>query len=342
MVFINGTISKRIIERKCLDESGINALNGFSFQFSNAIYEIVERYKGCKNFSIVFESHDDFLIIDTKALFLFQAKNFKDKTFTAQNITSAKEKSILAKMNQARDNIKDIIEENVISYLIINNENSKIGFRVKPKKNEKAYNTEEYIDKVCLSVISDDCKEKVLDILNNEKELETFFIKRQLRYSKHSDDVRLFIEDVLNDKFTEPKVNLSSIYDFLERQIKNSMLEKKYYSFTDMDSDMRNIVSFQVDEFDAFSELIYLLVDYDTGEKNIIRNRYKEYVTKLAGSRINDVFNDFQYVKSVVNRDDLLEDNLRQVQREKLLSFYDGEEIVSLILLAYGEKKNDE
>lgn len=337
MLIINKDIETKIIEKKCIDESGLTTLNGFSFQFSNAIYEIIKRFERNEDFSIIFESHDDFLIIDETSLYLFQAKNYKTTTFTAGNLSKGEDKSILGKMSQARQNISGLITDNVRNYLIINNDKAKIGLVVKDE-NKKAYSLEEYENEICLNFISDNCKESILTVLH-EDVLDSFYVKRQLRYDKHVDDVRLSIEDVLNEKYTEPKTNLLSIYDFLERRIRNSMEEKKYYSLNEMNKDIGDIINFQNDRFESFSELKYLLDDYTAGITHLIKNRYKEYVSVITSSKINDIYDDFILLRKTLSIDNLLNETLCKIDISELTNIYDPEQLIALILLVYGERK---
>ena len=333
---ISDNIKNEIIERNSLDSSGIASLNGFSFQFSNAIFEITKKYREDEVFSMVFESHDDFLLFDTNTLYLFQAKNLKDKTHNANNLTKELDKSIIGKMKKVRENISDILTSNIESHLLISNDKAKIGLIIK-SENKKAYRTKSHQDKICLSIVSDECKKQLLKILTS-KELDSFFIVRQLRYKKHEDDARLFIEDVLNEKFINPLINLQTVYDFLERRIKNSMISKKFYCYDDMKKDMVEIVHLQNGKFEPFSEIEYLLTGVEAHKVHIIRNRYKTYISSLSSSKINDIYGDYQKVKCNINLDDLLEESMKKVGNIDFENIYDEEQLIAMILLTHGEK----
>ena len=123
---IENDIVNKILSIEDTESGGDNALDGFEFQVSSAIYLIFDELESKREFQLAYEKLEDFIIFSNKVN-LYQAKSIS-KNLTPTILYTAKKStkkdsstlSIIEKMNNNYTSIKNVISDvEVTSTLII-------------------------------------------------------------------------------------------------------------------------------------------------------------------------------------------------------------------------------
>ena len=123
---IENDIVNKILSIEDTESGGDNALDGFEFQVSSAIYLIFDELESKREFQLAYEKLEDFIIFSNKVN-LYQAKS-TSKNLTPTILYTAKKStkkdsstlSIIEKMNNNYTSIKNVISDvEVTSTLII-------------------------------------------------------------------------------------------------------------------------------------------------------------------------------------------------------------------------------
>ena len=223
-------ISDSLLAMVDKESGGDNALNGFEFQISSAIYLIFEQFRENKDFSLLYEKLEDFIIINDK-INLYQAKGVNFSITPLQLIKNRsdfkKNESILEKMYDNYLQVKNEIDNIDVETCLIICDTQIFS--------SKLWDTSENYDKDIKEIVFEELgvtkKSEMLDATRHESyDWKNIKARRLIPKPYHEEVTRCFIEDVINEKFGESKINSWALYGALTNEIKR--IRKKKQSLT--------------------------------------------------------------------------------------------------------------
>ena len=250
------------------DNGGDNALDGFEFQISSAIYLVFENYRDKKDFALMYEKVEDFIIIN-ESINLYQAKSITN-TITpnvlysvAKKTPSSEGRSIFDKMYSNYLEILGIfLTEDVSNTLIVSD--------------SQLFSKKLFIDgslcdslSINFSDLSDSAKKEIES--NSQHGLvnwNAIKARRLIPKESHEAVTRVFIEDVITKSFGANKISSSALYNSLCVEIRKIRKSKNQLSSEMLHSEIIKYTHF---EFDLkFKDYIHLLNTDDSSNISII------------------------------------------------------------------------
>lgn len=322
------------------ESGGDNALNGFEFQVSSAIYLAFEQYKEDHDFALMYEKLEDFIIINNK-INLYQAKgvnfNITPHQLIKNRSATTEHESIIEKMYDNYLQVKEAIEDVEVETNLIICETKTFS--------KNLWDASESYDKDIRNVSFDDfgeeCKNGILNgTRHHEYEWPKIKARKLIPKSRHEEVTRMFIEDVITEKKGENKINSKALYGALVYEINKIRKNKGFISSEFLE---RSLSSFLTLESDIhFDNINYLLNVGD--QRNLkIRRSFEEFKISyripnhpvnsefnLISSLYNDNFNDlYDFIQE-------LESNSSCVD---LLNRLNKFELTALVLLVICKKE---
>lgn len=327
---IVGTIS----EMTDRENGGDNALNGFEFQVSSAIYLIFEQYKENQEFALMYEKLEDFIIINNK-INLYQSKgvnyNITPAQLSKNRSSTVDNQSIIEKMYDNYVQVKEALEDvDVETNLIICETRT---FSKNLWDSSENYTID--IENISFDSFGERCKEAILSRTRyTEYDWDKMKARRLIPKSRHEEVTRMFIEDVITEKKGENKINSKALYGALVYEISRIRKNKSFISNESLD---RSLSSFIILESDIqFDSIKYLLESRHQRNLNIVRC-FEEF--KIS-SRIacHPVNNDFDLILSIYDSSfadiyAFLDEIKSNILCKNLVNRLDEFEILTLALL---------
>lgn len=338
---IDNALINSVLSLPDSERGGDNALDGFEFQVSAAIYLIFEELKMNKDFTLVYEKLEDFIIFTDKVS-LYQAKsiscNLTPNVLYRNSNSSKKSVSKLSIIEKMYDNYESV--KNILPNIIVE---SNLIICATQKFSKKLSSLEDIIDRKSLNFndLSDEAKE---DIINNTKnssyDWENINSIRLIPKQWHEEITRIFIEDVINIVIGENKINSQAFYNSLTNEIRkirkegskltkdfilfemnkfstfNTKLEFNNYTCLLNDLDQRSLPL--MSNFDSLQSLIFL-------KNSPYASDYTSISYIVNSKKYNDIYEIYDYIQNSPEFDNI---NIR-------LSCF---EIKALILIAIAKE----
>jgi len=267
---IDNYVIDKIVSLSESDKGGDNALDGFEFQVSTAIYLMFEEIRNNNSFILVYEKIEDFIIFTDK-IHLYQAKSINSNlTPNVLYTPSRKTKndnsglSIIEKMN---DNYL-YVKENAEKYQVDNNliicEN-----QVFSQKFSKDIKNIKELGVLNFNLLEEKVKSEIIE--------KTKFLKyvwcdinaiRLIPKTRHEEITRIFIEDVVHEILGENKINSLALYNSLTSEIRRVRKRKEKLTYDFIFNQIKRYSVFEEDI--KYSDYVHLLNIEDS--KNILIN----------------------------------------------------------------------
>lgn len=296
------------------DESGgDNALDGFEFQMSSAIYLFFSEIEKETDSALVYEKVEDFIIFNEQ-INLYQAKSISrnltpNVLYTPSRKTKFEDSglSIIEKMNLNYLKVKEKSLENPVFMNLIICENQKFSKRL---SNNIEGGIEE-LKKINFNDLSETAKSEIIDKTTfDEYEWSNINAHRIIPKSRHEEVTRIHIEDVITQLFGENKVNSAALYTSLTLEIKkirrnktkltSNILKEKIVQFSSIEEHLKfNDYSQLLSENDrrnfkissSFIQLQNNLMIHNHPSKNDYRD-----IKKII------MDNDFEHIEDIENK----------------------------------------
>jgi hypothetical protein len=242
-----------LVKTKPRETSGSRAANRFELQKSWALCRLIELHRSGQDYLIVFDYHDDILILDSSSdpqkIDFYQIKSKKYGTWTAANLVKREKGesgdlfSPLGKLITNKLTFPD--HTNSLSFV------SNAGFRVKVKGRAGSI-----VQDVCLSELTTEEKKEILKSLRDEHSLTAdpdcidciYLANTPLSIDGHDDQAMGVLGRYLEELYPEQKVHLPAVYRTLSDEIKRKTnLERPTDTFETLCAER----SISKDRFDA-------------------------------------------------------------------------------------------
>lgn len=257
----------KIVSLTDTDNGGDNALDGFEFQVSSAIYLMFREILNENSFILIYEKIEDFIIF-TDQIHLYQAKSINcnltpNVLYKPSKITKSDNSglSIIEKMNNNYLYVKESAEKYQVDNNLIICEN-----QVFSKKFSKGIGNIEKLSVFNFNLIESKVKLKIIE--------ETKFLKydwcdinaiRLIPKNRHEEVTRIFIEDVVHKILGENKINSLALYNSLTSEIRRIRKKKEKLTYDFILNQINRCSIFEKDL--KYSDYVHLLNEHD--EKSI-------------------------------------------------------------------------
>ncbi|WP_100334081.1 dsDNA nuclease domain-containing protein [Bacillus alkalisoli] len=246
---IDNSIIHQLIAIEDEENGGDNALDGFEFQVSSAIYLIFNELKDKKDFALIYEKIEDFIIVSDK-ISLFQAKsvsnNITPKLLYKPSRITEKDSSglsIIEKMYTNYNKVKGKIGESKVESHLLVCENIEFS-----KKLSKDLEGIKYLKTFSFQDLSEEVKEEIInETLFESYEWAKIHATRLIPKTRHEEVTRIFIEDTINEILGDNKINSTALYNALTYEIRrirknkceltNTYLTQQIYKYTSLEND---------------------------------------------------------------------------------------------------------
>jgi hypothetical protein len=311
---VDSSIVQRLLAINDEEKGGDNALDGFEFQVSSAIYLIFNELKKDKDFALLYEKVEDFIIVNEKVN-LYQAKsisnNLTPNILHKPSRVTKKDNSGLSIIEKIYQNYNKVIEsldkQKVECHLLIC-ENYYFS-----KKLSGSSEGIKDIKILCFNDFSQDTKQEIINATCfGDYEWSKIFAYRLIPKPRHEEVTRAFIEDTINELLGDNKINTTALYNALTYEIKRirkkkSFITKAYlsnqiYKYTSLDDDIKfSDYSYLFNENDKKSIQLNLL--FNKMKNLILINnhpsqedylRVKDYFSPLSIDNIYDIFDEIK------------------------------------------------
>ncbi|GLI56399.1 hypothetical protein PM10SUCC1_19130 [Propionigenium maris DSM 9537] len=325
-----------IFEIEDSEKGGDHALNGFEFQQSTAIYLMFKKIELNKKAELIYEKLEDFIIVDTDEVSLYQAKSLSKNLTPGFLLTKKKDKpSIIDKMYNNYLKVRKKLEKEKITTTLIICSNCQFGPSLKLKSKEydvKKINFDEFDNSV---------KEGILKKSNNDSfEWDKMEALKIIPKPHHEEVTRSSIVDIITKLEGECKVNCKALYDTLCSEI---VRIRKYKETLSTEKIKNKIVKYSHKEDNLeYENVIFYLNDMD--QKNIwIKKHFNilRNLVEIKGSEENDLY--LKLVKffkgNKIKTLDCFFDQIRYEEEfEDMFSLKDEDEIKALLLIVIGKE----
>lgn len=279
------------------ESGGDNALNGFEFQVSSAIYLAFEQYKENKDFALMYEKLEDFIIINSK-INLYQAKgvnySITPHQLTKNRSTTKEHESIIEKMYDNYLQVKGAIENSEVETNLIICENREFSRLL--WDSTETYDKE--VKSISFATFGGDCKKKILQgTRHSEYDWENIKARRLIPKTRHEEVTRMFIEDVITEKKGENKINSKALYQALVYEINKIRKNKSSLSSDFLN---RSLSSYLTLDSDIHFENVNFLLDEQDRKNLKIKRSFEEYKICFNVSN-HPINNDFNLISSLYN-----------------------------------------
>lgn len=261
------------------ETGGDNALDGFEFQVSSAIYLIFEFLNKKQDFSLIYEKLEDFIIV-TNSINLYQAKSINTRLtplvlYKSQKTSTSKgDSSIFFKMYRNYLDVKNVMKDQTVTNTLIICKN--LEFSRKLVDDSTLCNSLE----LCFSNISQKAKKVIeANVSHTDIKWDVINARRLIPKDSHEEMTRIFIEDVVSSLFGENKISSSSLYNSLCMEIRKIRKSKTSLNNQFLVKEITKYVSLDYDI--DFSDYVYLLNSDDSKNIQLITtfNTLKTIVT---------------------------------------------------------------
>ncbi len=340
---LDNVIINKVLELPDSDCGGDNALDGFEFQVSAAIYLVFENLQNKQEFTLVYEKFEDFIIFTDKVS-LYQAKSinrnltpnvlYKPSKGTKTNESSL---SIIEKMYDNYSVVQNELPNCVVDNNLIICENQTFSTKLGPIQD---ISNLRIINFDLLSTTSKN------EIINNTKHSNYDWTKinaiRLIPKSRHEAVTRVFIEDVIKELIGENKINSIALYNSMTCEIKKIRKEKSTLSKDFIMGEILKFASFDDDV--GFNDCVFHLNDGDQRNLKIKHsfNQFKNYI-KIPNHPISiDYDSIFRlYNSRSFNTIDEIVHHINSVEKYKSLRIrMEPFELKALVLLIVAKESN--
>ncbi|MEB8416585.1 DUF4297 domain-containing protein [Enterococcus casseliflavus] len=309
-------VSKKLLSMEDKESGGDNALDGFEFQISSAIYLMFEQLQCGNDFSLLYEKLEDFVIINDK-INLYQSKGISVNITPLElikNRSKSKDKtneSILEKMYDNYLQVKNEIEDiSVETNLIICNTTF---FSRKLWDSNSKYNKE--LEKLSFDNISESSRnEMLMGTRHDSYDWSNIKARRLIPKPSHEEVTRCFLEDVIQEKFGDTKINSSALYGALVTEIKkirksklnltSGFLQEKLTRFVSLESDLeyRDVAHFLSTEDSSKISIKRTFEEFKIStmiHNHPTKNDYRDLQDIFSNNNFDTLYDFFDYVKEV-------------------------------------------
>lgn len=285
------------------ESGGDNALDGFEFQVSSAIHLIFSELKSKKEFSLIYEKIEDFIIVND-IITLYQAKSVsnnltprilhKPSKITKNDSTGL---SIIEKMYTNYTKIMDSIKNTEVkTYLLID---EAYNFSKKLSKN---YVGIDKLKTLNFNELSLDTKNEIIKATKfNKYNWDKINAVRLIPKSRHEEVTRVHIEDTITELLGDNKINSTALYNALTYEIRrirknkssldNSFLIDQIHRYATLEDDLN------------FKDYVYLLSEKD--RRNIQINLYFNEMKNYILIESHPIFIDYLTIKEFFSIKDI-------------------------------------
>lgn len=333
-------IVKLISELHDKESGGDNALNGFEFQISSAIYLVFEQYKANEEFALIYEKLEDFIIINNK-INLYQAKGVNYSITPTQLIknrsTTKENESIIEKMYDNYLQVKDAIDNTGVETNLIICENREFSKILWDSANDN-YKEEKIIS---FSTFGEKCKRRILEGTRHEEyDWGNINARKLIPKTRHEEVTRMFIEDVITEKKGDNKINSKALYQALVYEINKIRKNKSSISSEFLERSLSGYLTLESDIH--FESVSFLLSEQDKRNLKIKRN-FEEFKNSINVTN-HPIINDFNLISRLYNENlnDLYEyiDEIQSsITCKELLNRFNRFELIALSLLVIYKKE---
>lgn len=295
-------ISNQLLAMEDRETGGDNALDGFEFQISSAIYLMFEQLQCGKEFSLLYEKLEDFVIINDK-INLYQSKGINVNITPLElirNRSKSKEKtneSILEKMYDNYLQVKNgIIDIDVETNLIICNTTI---FSRKLWDTTSTYNKE--VKDISFDSIGQNSRTEMLAATrHNSYDWINIKARRLIPKPSHEEVTRCFLEDVIQEKFGDTKINSSALYGTLVTEIKKIRKSKLSLKSSFLHDKLTNFISIEDDL--EYRDISHFLSTEDISKISIKRTFEEFKVSTMINN--HPVKNDYIFLQEIFNNNE--------------------------------------
>lgn len=326
------------------DTGGLNAENGFAFQYACLLSDMLVNFREDKDFIVCGEMIDDYIFIDETGIKICQCKNIKSKSYNTTSLLQKDkrtQKCIWEKMVNIYSAVVELLnnECHINSWLLINKDN-KISFVVE-SENRKASSTTQYCNFLTLNLISEDEKLSLAQHID-KNELSHFAVKKShLGHDTYDSQVAQELYDAISQKYSD-EVNYNPIVLFrtIIDKIRERAKRKIPTNLNQFRQDIEILVNFRLDRFAPFSDVKDLIqTQYSYSISKV--NEYYLQLVKIINPKKGSLpqYNDFCIIKKLVENGKDFDCIIKECVIQCLLCICTSvEEIIALILMCKGER----
>lgn len=322
------------------ESGGDNALDGFGFQVSSAIYLAFEQYRKSIDFELMYEKLEDFIIINNK-INLYQSKgvsfNITPHELIKNRSKTKKNESIIEKMYDNFLQVKREIENISVETNLIICENTSFSKMLW----DSSTSYDKNIRDVSFSSFSDVCKERIQNETRHKYyEWNKIKARRVIPKSRHEEITRIFIDEVITEKKGENKINSAALYQALVYEINKIRKDKSSISGDFLDRSLSKYVTLKSDI--RFENVNFLLNEYDRRNLKIKRS-FEEFKNTYNISN-NTTKEDYNLISSLYDEGvtdlyELIDKVESSVKSVRLLNRIEKYELQALSLLLICNKE---
>lgn len=326
------------------DKGGINAENGFAFQYACLLSDMLVNFREDKDFIVCGEMIDDYIFIDETGIKICQCKNYKSKSYNTTSLLQKDkrtQKCIWEKMVNIYSSVVELLnnEYQVNSWLLINRDNN-ISFVVESEK-KKAYCTDGYCDFLALNLISEDEKLNLTKFIDKYN-LYRFAIKKShLGYDTFDSQVAQELYNAISEKYSdEAKYSPIVLFRTLINKIRERAKMKNPTNLQQFSQDIETLLSFKLDRFAPFSDVKDLIQTQHQYDFLKVNESYLNLYKLINPQKDNlTQYKDFCTIKEMVYNRKSFDEIIESCEKQNLLYICTSiEEIIALILLCKGER----
>jgi len=341
---IDNSVIHQILAIADEENGGDNALDGFEFQVSSAIYLIFNELKDKKDFALIYEKIEDFIIVSDK-INLYQAKSISNNItpkvlYKPSRITESDSSglSIIEKMYKNYNKVMNELGEIKVECHLLICENIEFS-----KKLSKDIEGIKNLKTLSFKDLSEEVKQEIINAtLFESYEWASIHATRLIPKSRHEEVTRIFIEDTINEILGDNKINSTALYNALTYEIRrirknkfeltNTYLTEQIHKYTSLENDI------------SFNDCAYLLNDKDRrsiqislsfGEINSFL-QIKNHPILQDYQRISEYFD----LKSIDDLYDIFDEIKSDNYFEDICIRLNDHEIKALILLFIAKEMN--
>jgi len=332
---------EKIMNTSDSEYGGDNALDGFEFQVSTAIYLMFEELNNMSEFALAYEKIEDFIIF-TDSINLYQAKSIS--TNMTPNVLYTGKKT---KMNTAG---LSIIEKMTDNYLTVNNTLNNIEvtntllicsnytFSTKCNKSIKDITK---LEDICFDLFSQDAKNEIISkTKHNKYPWESIMAKRLIPKPYHFDVTRAYIDKVVKNIYGDNKINAGALYDALSGEIRRTRKNKTLLKSVFIQKEISKYTKFE-DEIE-YKDYSFLLSDEDS--RNILIAMSFKIILNNLRIPNHPHYYDFEFVKNLRNKtksqtiNDFYDILVHHVDAKNMILRLSEHEIKAIILISIAKE----
>lgn len=255
---LENTLIDKILAMPDSEVGGDNALDGFEFQVSAAIYLVFEELRNKEQFTLVYEKLEDFIIFTDK-INLYQAKSI-NRNITPNVLYSSKKPtkkdgsklSIIEKMQNNYTAVTNLVSSCPVQNNLLVCENIEFSKKLHDVPDIKSRRVLSFSD-----LTSEVKNEIVKNTAQNNYDWDRISAIRLIPKKRHEEITRVYIEDVIRDLIGENKINSLALYNSMTDEIRKIRKQKTGLSQDYIMSEIMKFASFEEDfEFKDYTHLL--------------------------------------------------------------------------------------